>query len=205
VRKPSKDQADITVHSLDELVEYFIAAGKKGVAVNRYKGLGEMNPDQLWADDDGPDGADAVRRLRGKITRNRPDVPDSAGPIRSNRAASSSRTTRSTSITWTFRAKDFGDWGLKKSPCSDGPTSPGPNDPCTQPNMAIPSQTHPVNIEDEMKRFVHGLRHERNHWTSAARRPRRSEAGAPPRAVLDEDDGLSATRGIASARRSSAR
>jgi len=49
VRKPSKDLADITVHSLDELVEYFIAAGKKGVAVNRYKGLGEMNPDQLWA------------------------------------------------------------------------------------------------------------------------------------------------------------
>ena len=35
--------------SLDELVDYFIAAGKKGVAINRYKGLGEMNPDQLWA------------------------------------------------------------------------------------------------------------------------------------------------------------
>jgi DNA gyrase subunit B len=49
VRKPSKDQADITLHSLDELVELFIAAGKKGVAVNRYKGLGEMNPEQLWA------------------------------------------------------------------------------------------------------------------------------------------------------------
>jgi DNA gyrase subunit B len=42
-------QADIALHSLDELVEFFIAAGKKGVAVNRYKGLGEMNPDQLWA------------------------------------------------------------------------------------------------------------------------------------------------------------
>ena len=41
--------ADVTLHSLDELVEFFIAAGKKGVAVNRYKGLGEMNPDQLWA------------------------------------------------------------------------------------------------------------------------------------------------------------
>jgi DNA gyrase subunit B len=38
----------VRLHSLDELVEYFIAAGKKGVAINRYKGLGEMNPDQLW-------------------------------------------------------------------------------------------------------------------------------------------------------------
>ena len=36
------------VASIDELVEFFIAAGKRGVAVNRYKGLGEMNPDQLW-------------------------------------------------------------------------------------------------------------------------------------------------------------
>ena len=41
-------RADVTLHSLDELVDYFIAAGKKGVAINRYKGLGEMNPEQLW-------------------------------------------------------------------------------------------------------------------------------------------------------------
>jgi DNA gyrase subunit B len=40
--------ADMRVESLDELVEFFTAAGKKGVAVNRYKGLGEMNPDTLW-------------------------------------------------------------------------------------------------------------------------------------------------------------
>jgi DNA gyrase subunit B len=40
--------ADVKLGSIDELVEYFIAAGKKGVAINRYKGLGEMNPDQLW-------------------------------------------------------------------------------------------------------------------------------------------------------------
>jgi DNA gyrase subunit B len=50
LRKPTKlNQPDVTLRSLDELVEFFIAAGKKGVAVNRYKGLGEMNPDQLWA------------------------------------------------------------------------------------------------------------------------------------------------------------
>ena len=36
------------VGSIQELVEHFISAGKRGVAINRYKGLGEMNPDQLW-------------------------------------------------------------------------------------------------------------------------------------------------------------
>jgi DNA gyrase subunit B len=41
--------ADVRVETLDELVEYFINAGKKGIAVNRYKGLGEMNPETLWA------------------------------------------------------------------------------------------------------------------------------------------------------------
>jgi DNA gyrase subunit B len=41
-------ETDVRISSLDELVEFFTAAGKKGVAVNRYKGLGEMNPDTLW-------------------------------------------------------------------------------------------------------------------------------------------------------------
>jgi DNA gyrase subunit B len=45
--KAAKD-ADRIIDSLDELVEYFVAAGRRGLAVNRYKGLGEMNPDTLW-------------------------------------------------------------------------------------------------------------------------------------------------------------
>ena len=44
--KPRED--DRRVESLDELVEYFVAAGRRGIAVNRYKGLGEMNPETLW-------------------------------------------------------------------------------------------------------------------------------------------------------------
>jgi len=41
-------QTETRIESLDGLVEYFIAAGKRGVSINRYKGLGEMNPGQLW-------------------------------------------------------------------------------------------------------------------------------------------------------------
>jgi DNA gyrase subunit B len=42
------DESDVKLKSIDELIEHFISAGKKGVAINRYKGLGEMNPEQLW-------------------------------------------------------------------------------------------------------------------------------------------------------------
>ena len=41
--------------SLDDFVDFFITAGKKGIAVNRYKGLGEMNPDTLWTTTMDPD------------------------------------------------------------------------------------------------------------------------------------------------------
>ena len=43
-----RKEPDTTLENIDEFVEFFITAGKKGVAVNRYKGLGEMNPDTLW-------------------------------------------------------------------------------------------------------------------------------------------------------------
>jgi DNA gyrase subunit B len=52
----AKQEPPAAIASLDELLEYFINAGKKGVAINRYKGLGEMNPEQLWSTTMNPDG-----------------------------------------------------------------------------------------------------------------------------------------------------
>jgi DNA gyrase subunit B len=38
----------ITVNSGEELLKYLLALGKKDLTIQRYKGLGEMNPEQLW-------------------------------------------------------------------------------------------------------------------------------------------------------------
>ena len=50
-----KESGPLQIRSLDEFVEHFIGLGRKGIAVNRYKGLGEMNPDTLWATTMNPD------------------------------------------------------------------------------------------------------------------------------------------------------
>ena len=38
----------IKINSPSEILDKIVEVGKKGLTMQRYKGLGEMNPDQLW-------------------------------------------------------------------------------------------------------------------------------------------------------------
>ena len=44
----STNGSQITIEDRKELLEHIMAIGKKAFTVQRFKGLGEMNPDQLW-------------------------------------------------------------------------------------------------------------------------------------------------------------
>ena len=43
-----KGKAEKRFQTVDELYNFVISTGKEGVYIQRYKGLGEMNPEQLW-------------------------------------------------------------------------------------------------------------------------------------------------------------
>ncbi len=46
--KESPGTTEKRFDSLEEMIRHIIAAGEKGLTIQRYKGLGEMNPSQLW-------------------------------------------------------------------------------------------------------------------------------------------------------------
>ena len=40
--------SETTIESREEFIDFVLQQGKKGLNIQRFKGLGEMNPDQLW-------------------------------------------------------------------------------------------------------------------------------------------------------------
>ena len=187
--KAARD-AEVRVESLDELVEFFTAAGKKGVAINRYKGLGEMNPDTLWETTMNPATRTLAQVTRRRPHGSRPDVHDADG--RPGRAAPQVHRRQ--------RARRQEPRYLTQA-LSREPESRTARPDRRRPDAIPSTESHRIHYDRHLpepiprqhrrrdEALVHGLRDERNHRARAARRPRRAEAGAPPRALRDAADG----------------
>ena len=52
---------ETTLATAAELIDYIMAAGKRNLGIQRYKGLGEMNPQQLWETTMDPDTRTLLR------------------------------------------------------------------------------------------------------------------------------------------------